>query len=239
MRNQSRNLWPLLLFLILIELALGGGGLASRFGSLRLAICYFSALLIALVVHEFAHAWTADYLGDPNPRLAGRVSLNPLKHLDPLGTFLIIFTGYGWGKPVEFDPYNLKNPVQDGAWIAAAGPLSNIALATLAAGLMRLLPYLPWSMAMAGPLALWLMVFFQVNLGLAVFNLVPIYPLDGHHILRVFLAKRTRRHYDLFNRQFGFVLAMILILPLFGGSSFVARLTDPAINWLENLLLPA
>ena len=77
-------------------------------------------LLVAISVHEFAHAFAADHLGDPTPRLAGRLTLNPLAHLDPIGTFLLFFAGFGWGKPVPFDPFNLRNPVKDAAIISFA-----------------------------------------------------------------------------------------------------------------------
>src|SRR4051812_27134518 len=87
------------------------------------------ALLIAITVHEFSHALSADKLGDPTPRLQGRISLNPLVHLDPIGTLLILFVGFGWGKPVVFDPFNLKNPRKDAAIISLAGPASNFILA--------------------------------------------------------------------------------------------------------------
>src|SRR3989344_2874340 len=95
-------------------------------------------LLAAITVHEFAHAWTADRLGDPTPRLQGRLSLNPLKHLDPLGTLMLLLFRFGWGKPVQFDPFNLKRPRQDGALISLAGPASNLSLALLLSLFVRL-----------------------------------------------------------------------------------------------------
>ena len=188
------------------------------------------SILIALVIHEFAHALAADQLGDPNPRLDGRVSLNPLKHLDPLGTLLIVIIGFGWGKPVAFDPYNLKDPVKDGALIAAAGPLSNIFLAIICALFLRFLP-LPFM------LGTFIHALFQINLVLAIFNLIPIYPLDGHHILRTFFTPQLRANYDLFNRQFGFLVAFLLIFPLFGSTSPIHQIMDPTLKLLNSLLL--
>ncbi len=231
--NRSRYLWYLLLFLILTEFSTGPRRLAAFIHNPLPVIFSLLSILIALVCHEFAHAYTADRLGDPNPRLAGRVSLNPLVHLDPLGTIFIILTGFGWGKPVQFDPYNLQHPAQDGAVIAAAGPVTNLLIA-LAAGLgWRFLP-LTWHFH---PLASFMITLFAVNLSLGVFNLLPVYPLDGHHIVRSFLNPDTRRSYDRFNRSFGILVAYIIILPLFGGTSLASYLITPAISFASKLIL--
>src|SRR5688572_2528428 len=97
------------------------------------------ALTIAITIHEFAHAYTADRLGDPTPRLQGRLTLNPLAHLDPMGTLMMLLVRFGWGKPVQFDPFNLRNPRRDGAIISLAGPVSNFLLATLCSILLHIL----------------------------------------------------------------------------------------------------
>lgn len=103
-------------------------------------LIFIPALLIALSVHEAAHAWAADRLGDPNPRLDGRLSLNPLRHLDPIGTLMLVIFHFGWGKPVAFDPFNLRRPKRDAALISLAGPTANLILAVLAAVLIRFFP---------------------------------------------------------------------------------------------------
>src|SRR3990167_6166104 len=100
---------------------------------------YMVALLLAIAVHEFSHALAADYLGDPTPRLAGRLKLNPLVHIDGMGLLFLLFFGFGWGKPVGFDPYNLKNPRKDAAIISLAGPFSNFILAILLSFLLKLI----------------------------------------------------------------------------------------------------
>src|SRR3972149_8566479 len=100
-------------------------------------VIYLLALLIAITVHEFAHAKVADYLGDPTPRLQGRLSLNPLVHLDPLGMILLFLVGFGWGKPVMFDPFNLRNPRRDAALISIAGPGTNFVVALLLSLILR------------------------------------------------------------------------------------------------------
>src|SRR5258708_1419548 len=98
------------------------------------------ALVIAITVHEFAHAFAAEHLGDPTPRLMGRLTLNPLAHLDPVGTILMILVRFGWGKPVQFDPFNLRHPRRDSAIISLAGPFSNFVTATICAVIIHFLP---------------------------------------------------------------------------------------------------
>jgi Zn-dependent protease len=235
--NNSTLITIVILFL-LFQLSLGRSGFIADFSTQPInTLIFLLALVVALTIHEFAHALTADKLGDPNPRIVGRISLNPLKHLDPIGTLLIIFAGFGWGKPVSFDPYNLKDPVKDGAWIAAAGPLSNIALACLAAGLIRLAPLNLVQVDYGVYLFSFLLALFQINLSLALFNLLPFYPLDGHHILRVFFSARGRAQYDLFNRHFGLIVALIVIFIPFGNKTIVAQVLTPALNFTRQLLL--
>ena len=139
------------------------------------------SLIVAVTVHEFSHALVADRLGDPTPRSQGRLSLNPLVHLDPLGTLSLFLIGFGWGKPVEFFPPNLKSPRRDAALISIAGPISNILLATLLSVIGRTL--------LDPNSASFLIPFIYVNVILAVFNLVPIGPLDGQKILFALLPR--------------------------------------------------
>jgi Zn-dependent protease len=192
-----------------------------------------AGLLIAITIHEFAHAWTADYLGDPTPRSQGRVTLNPLAHLDPLGTMAILFVGFGWGRAVMFDPYNLKNPVKDTALIALAGPVSNILMA------------IALSLGLAGALTLGLIdpqlfipiiqVIISVNIMLAIFNMIPIHPLDGGKILTALLPEETAREYDEFMYRYGTLVLIALIVPWSGGRSPVSLLVAPVINLVSGL----
>lgn len=141
-------------------------------------------LVIAFTVHEFAHAWTADQLGDDTPRLAGRLSLNPLVHLDLIGSVMLFVAGFGWAKPVPINPYLLRRRSPAGVMIvAAAGPLSNLGLAVLVS-----LPIRIGLISIPAPLLQTLLLeFIFLNLILFFFNLIPIFPLDGEKVLTYFL----------------------------------------------------
>ena len=190
-------------------------------------IIWAIALLIAITIHEFSHALAADKLGDPTASLAGRISLNPLKHLDPIGTLMLLFFRFGWGKPVPFDPFNLRHPKRDSALISLAGPASNLILATLLALLIRFLP------SVLSVLAIPLII---MNINLAVFNLLPIPPLDGAKILYGFLPRSWADEYNDFMGSYGSILLILLILPI-GGSSLAINLILPVINLLLHFLL--
>ncbi len=194
-------------------------------------LTFFPGLIAAITIHEFAHAWMADRLGDPTPRVQGRVTLNPLAHLDPLGTLAMLLTRFGWGKPVEFDPYNLKNPTRDTALIALAGPASNIILAILISGTRFLIN------TDNAIVSLVLIQLIFVNLSLAIFNLIPIKPLDGEKILYSLLPKETAFEYRKFMDQWGLFVLIALIFPIFGGVSPVSRLVSPIISFLADLLI--
>ncbi len=147
------------------------------FSSPLVAVAWIMAIIFALTVHEFAHALIGKWRGDDTAEQMGRLTLNPLAHLDPMGTIMLLVVGMGWAKPVPFDPRNLKNPAWDGTVIAFAGPFANLFLAVVAAACYR-------SVAVAGlaqdsllPLFLILLIF--TNLTLLFFNLLPIPPLDG------------------------------------------------------------
>lgn len=188
------------------------------------------ALIGALTIHEFAHAWAADRLGDPTPRSQGRLTLNPLAHLDPLGTLLLFVAGFGWGKPVLFDPYNLRTPRRDIPLIAAAGPLSNILLAFVAALLVFILPH-PWNGSAA--------IFFHINVALAAFNLIPLAPLDGSKILQGLLPKRLAYEFEETLSRYGFILLLLFIFPIAGGVAPVSYILGPLIAGIKTILVIA
>jgi Zn-dependent protease len=191
-------------------------------------IFFLPALLIAITVHEFAHAWMADRLGDPTPSLDGRISLNPLKHLDPVGTLMLLFFRFGWGKPVEFDPYNLRHPRRDAALISLAGPAINLILAALAALLLKLTPN--------SLLAIFFIPLILININLAIFNLLPVPPLDGAKILYGILPGDWADEYNDFMGRYGTILLILLIIPI-GGSSLAINLIMPVIKTITHWLL--
>ena len=191
------------------------------------------ALAVAITVHEFAHALAADHLGDPTPRLQGRLTLNPLAHLDPLGTLMLLIARFGWGKPVVFDPFNLKNPQRDAAIISFAGPVSNIVLATALSLILRAF--------LSGPYAMVAYIIIQpiiiMNVFLAIFNLVPIHPLDGFKIVGGLLpAEYARQWQEL--EPYGMIFLLFLVFPVFGGASPISRVISPVIHFVLSLLLP-
>ena len=144
-----------------------------------------ASLIISISIHEFAHAFVSSKLGDPTAKLLGRVTLNPLAHLDPLGTFLLLFAGFGWGKPVPFNPIYLKNPKRDAAIISFAGPASNFLLAILVSIVIRLTPQTGLGLFTLIHYLLYMVAFYNLVLGF--FNLIPIHPLDGFKVVNGFL----------------------------------------------------
>jgi len=203
--------------------------LSTLFSSPLIFLLYAIALLAAITVHEFAHALAADKLGDPTPRLQGRLTLNPLAHLDPLGTIALLVMSFGWGKPVVFDPYNLRSPKRDTAIISLAGPVSNLLLAGLLSFALR-------AFALGPIVSSLLVVLVHLNIALAVFNLVPVYPLDGEKILTGLLSPRLAVEYANIMRQWGTIILLFMILPI-GGTSPISALISPIISFITNLLL--
>jgi Zn-dependent protease len=200
-------------------------------------VLWVAALLLAITVHEFAHAWTSDRLGDPTARLAGRVTLNPIAHLDPLGTLMLLLFRFGWGKPVPFDPFNLKRPRRDAALISFAGPAADLILATILAIIIRL-GHLFMASSIASNLQIILTPFIILAITLAIFNLIPIHPLDGGKILVGLLPEKVAYSWDETLNRYGFFIIIFLILPLFGGYSLITLIISPVINFVISLLLP-
>lgn len=163
-------------------------------------------LLVVITVHEFAHAKVADILGDPTPRMAGRLSLNPINHIDPIGFLMLVLVRFGWAKPVPINPYNFRNPRQGNLMVSLAGPLSNFLFAWILAILYRSLPAAVLNEFWASVLsyAIW------INLSLAVFNLIPVPPLDGSHILEYFLPPHQMEAFYRM-QQYGIILLLLII----------------------------
>ncbi|MBP9813981.1 site-2 protease family protein [Candidatus Woesebacteria bacterium] len=200
---------------------------------------YIVALVIAITVHEFAHALLADRLGDPTPRLQGRLTLNPLAHLDLVGSIMMLVARFGWGKPVVFDEYNLRNPRRDAAVISIAGPVSNLLVAIAASIILHILVA---SHITTGLLGIVLYSFLQplimMNVVLAIFNLVPIHPLDGFKIVGGILPPEYAHQWKELE-PYGMIFLIFMIFPFFGGVAPIHQLINPAISVLLKLLLPS
>tara|TARA_B100001778_G_scaffold325277_1_gene320574 strand:+ start:90 stop:707 length:618 start_codon:yes stop_codon:yes gene_type:complete len=181
-------------------------------------------LLFALVFHEFSHGWVAYKLGDPTAKNQGRLTLNPIAHLDPFGSMMILFVGFGWAKPVPVDSRYLANPREDMMKIAFAGPASNLFLALIGGTLIRLTGYV-------GPLTSMLILFTQINISLAVFNMIPIPPLDGSQIFSGIMIRRNPQlvmQLQMYGPQ---ILMGLILFGMFTGVSIIWAFMSPFVNF--------
>jgi len=186
------------------------------------------ALVVGITFHEFSHAFIADQLGDHRPRALGRVSLNPVAHLDPMGAIVFVLAGFGWGKPVPVNVYALRPGRIGMAFVAGGGPIANVAVAAVAAVIHRVL-----EIAGVGGFALdvtfWIVLF---NLLLAFFNLLPIPPLDGYNILLAFLPPRAAFTVQRY-AQYGIIVLLLLV---FLPNSPLGLLFD-VVQWLTGVFV--
>ncbi len=196
------------------------------------------ALLLAVTVHELAHALVADRLGDPTARQAGRITLNPLPHIDPLGALAFVLAGFGWAKPVPVNAANLRHPRRDMAWVAAAGPLSNFVLAFVGLVALALAHRTLDAPFLADPIRGVLRYVYAFNLGLAIFNLIPLPPLDGGHFLPYFLPRAAWRTLHQLEQYGPFIL---ILLVMTGATRYVVGPIFAAVSgvyvWAVRLLL--
>ena len=196
-------------------------------------------ILLALTFHEFAHAFVANKYGDDTAKRSGRLTLNPLAHLDPLGTIMIFLVHFGWAKPVPVNPYNLRNPKNDMLWISAAGPLSNMLLALISGLLLRLLVstagIMPDPRSIMGIFVIMVVWSLQINLALAIFNILPIAPLDGSKILFGILPARFAKQIYLLERYGPFVLMGLILFGMITKVSILGQMIWPFVRFFSNL----
>lgn len=194
-------------------------------------------VLIAITFHEFAHAFAADKLGDDTPRAEGRLSLNPLKHLDPIGSIMLLFAGFGWGKPVHVNPRNYNRTMsmdKADAIVAIAGPLMNFIVAIVftiitcvtckIAGLVTI------ASSTVGQVILTMLIYtISINLGLGLFNLIPLPPLDGSKVIKPFLPYNAKVWFENHENVFQTIFVILWIIPV-AGTSILSMIISPAIN---------
>ncbi len=213
----------------------------SQLGNPAVFLGLLLALIVGISVHEFSHAWMANRLGDPTARSQGRLTLNPLSHLDLLGTLMIFIVGFGWGKPVPYNPANLRNgPISGGAMVAAAGPAANLvaaaAVGLLIRGYVSSLDTAADSTTVAIVTMLGIVV--QINIALAVFNIIPIPPLDGYRILLRFLPPHIVPSISWLELQGPFVLLVIVLLDQwFLRIGIFQAILGPPVSFLLRLIL--
>lgn len=188
------------------------------------ALIYFIiALVVVISVHEFAHAYAAYKLGDPTAKHEGRLTLNPLAHLDPIGTIMLFIAGIGWGKPVPVNPYHFKDPVKDSALVSLAGPMSNFATALL---LSIPLKYFP--QVLPGQASILIMAIIDLSILLGIFNLLPFPPLDGSKIFAVFVPKDKQNNYFRFLQKAQPYFLVFILVDLF----LLRRIIGFSVLWL-------
>lgn len=194
-------------------------------------------IVIGLTVHECAHAYTAYKLGDSTAKDAGRISLNPIKHIDPLGFILIIFAGFGWAKPVMFNPEKLKKQHRDEILISIAGPISNLVLAILFFVLARVLLFNNYFLTTVMGKGIINIVFYSgvINIMLFVFNMLPLPPLDGSHLYLTYIKKFNP---ELMNKMYRYGTIGLLVIILFENQTKIEILPImPVINFITSIFI--
>ena len=215
-------------------------------GFVVLMLVTVAALLIAVSVHEFSHALVADRLGDPTARHLGRLSLNPIVHLDVTGTLMLLLVGFGWGKPVPVNPWAFgRDALRSMSLVAFAGPLSNVVTASII-GLVFRLNVLEWPFSVAGQLAgsplesfvaQFLVIVIFYNLILAVFNMIPLAPLDGSKVVLGILPQDMAAAFQRLERWGPAILLGIIFIDWFTGAGILVRIIGPVVNGLSSVIV--
>jgi Zn-dependent protease len=196
-------------------------------------------ILLALSFHEFAHAYVANKFGDDTAKQSGRLTLNPLAHLDPLGTIMVFIAHFGWAKPVPVNPNRLRNPKNDMVWISVAGPLANMILALISGILLRIILNfvggIPSQHSIIGILAFMVVMSLQINLALAIFNLFPIAPLDGSKILYGLLPAKHEGVIYFIERYGPFILIGLIIFGQATDIHILGELIWPFVKFFSKI----
>ena len=201
----------------------------------EILVLLIPALVLSLCVHEYSHGIVAYYYGDDTAYRNGRLTLNPAKHLDPMGSLMLLFIGFGYAKPVPVNPFNLKNPRNDMIKVAAAGPISNILLAFVGIFTIYLLFNINPELISVS-LKRFLQIFIQINIYLAIFNLIPMYPLDGGQIFGNLLSEKYpsfANNLKVYGPRF---LLGIILFGLFSGFSIIGLILQPLYHLVYSIL---
>lgn len=205
-------------------------GLQNLFADPALLAANIVIMVVAITLHELGHAASAHWCGDDTAKKRGRLTLDPLKHLDPLGSLLIVVAGFGWGKPVPVNPQNFRRPRRDDLLVSFAGPAANIVQAVAFGTGLRIFAATGWHIPHL------IEAFFEagllINVLLAVFNLIPVGPLDGAHILKGLLPPKSAVGYARFNHRYGWVVLLLVVVT--GAASYVF---NPAYNIARRVLV--
>ncbi len=206
------------------------------------------AFIIAASIHEYAHAWAAYKLGDPTAKSQGRLTLNPISHIDPLGFLLILFTRFGWSKPVPINERNFENPIKGTALSSLAGPTSNFALAVILSLILRLINnttginidntyylQIPITTLLTSFLTMFIQVSILINISLGIFNLLPIPPLDGYRIIRAFLPQKIRYYWDSLENYAQWII-LLLVLPITPIGTAISKFISFTVQRIFTLL---
>lgn len=224
-RSNDMNM----IFIILLVLF----AISNASFDLQATLLTLPGLILALTLHEYAHAKVSDRLGDPTPSAQGRLTLNPLAHMDPVGTVFLIFAGFGWGKPVEIDGRYYRNPVRDTMLVALAGPVSNFIQSIVWFFVYgALVTFAPVESSYALTILTSMVLYAGlINVSLGVFNLLPLPPLDGSKILRYFLHGNAREFLYTLERYSTIILMVLFMTNLTG------KIISPIINWITTGML--
>lgn len=233
-RRFGMNPWMIIIVIILVM-----ENLSYYFytpGALLALILSVPGVLIAITFHEFAHAWMADKLGDDTPRRQGRLTVNPLAHMDPIGIAMLLFAGFGWGRPVEINPNNFNRTIslrKGNALVSLAGPVMNFILAIIFSIIYGLLLAFGNTFLLTetgGVISTIILYIISMNVGLGVFNLIPLPPLDGSKVLTAILPTNARNWVESHERILYMVFIIIWITPI------ASLIISPIINLINQSL---